>query len=262
VGYKYWKTGSYDYAAPTTEDYAWYNYVFRHGINRPYSLFDLVDPRPGWWQHSAHIVQKCEISPHTTFFTHPNGTWAFFNQSLLYNKNGIHLVDIGASGLGTSEWDAAHMEHCIFDKVHFSVWNSQNINSTINTSFRELYNQAITRGTEDKTITDKSTQIALSDMRVTFTPGTIADPYDGLVTYAQMRITWPTGYDAYYREAGYFSGAKGAGGRSYYPGVVGGSLDLSLSALWKDDDVDGAVMSAPEAQHLPITFSTCVMITK
>ena len=231
-------------------------------IARPFCLFDLETPRPGWWQHSQHILRKCEINPHTTFFTHPNGTWALFNQSLMYNKNGIHLVGLGTTGLGTGEWDAANMEHCIFDKVHFSVWNNQNVNTTINTSFRELYNEAITNGIKDRTLTDGSSQIALADMRVTFTPGTIVDPYDGLITYAQMQITWPSGYNAYYREVGYFSGIKGDAGRSYYPGVVGGSLDLSLSALWKEDPAEGAAMSSPEVQHTPITFSTCVMITR
>ena len=262
VGYKYWKTGAFDYPAPTADDYVWYNYVFRHGINRPYSLFDLVNPRPGWWQHSAHILLKCEINPHTTFFTHPNGTWALFNQSLLYNKNGIHLVNLGDAGLGTGEWDAANMEHCVFDKVHFSVWSEEGTPTTIDTTLRELYNQAITNGRADDSLTDNSQEIALSDMRVTFTPGTIADPYDGLVTYAQMQITWPAGYNSYHREVGYFSGTKGAGGRGYYPGVVGGSLDLSLSGLWKEGPAEGAAMSSPEVQHTPITFSTCVMITK
>jgi len=261
-GYKYWKTGSFDYPAPTTDDYNWYNHVFRHGIARPFCLFDLETPRPGWWQHSQHILRKCEINPHTTFFTHPNGTWALFNQSLMYNKNGIHLVGLGTTGLGTSEWDAANMEHCIFDRVHFSVWGSNSTNSTINTSFRELYNEAITRGIDDKTLTDNSSQIALNDMRVTFTPGTIADPYDATVTYAQMQITWPSGYNSYYREILYFSGAKGAGGSSYYPGVGGGALDLSLSTMWKAAPEDGAALLAPEVEHTPITFSTCVMITR
>ena len=261
-GYKYWKTGTYDFAAPTSDDYNWYEEVVRHGLLRPYILFDLETPRPGWWQYTGQLIQRCEINPHTTFFTHPNGTWAFFNQSLLYNKNGIHIVTLGNAGLGTNEWDVTNMEHCIFDKVHFSVWSAGGIATTIDTTFMDLYNQSITNGEADGTLIDNSQQIALLDMRVTFTLGTIADIFDGLITYAQMQITWPTGYNAYYRELGYFSGTKGAGGRSFDAAMIGGSQDLSLSTLWKDDPADGATLVSPEVQHTPITFSTCVMITK
>jgi hypothetical protein len=261
IGYKYWKEGTYDYAAPTTEDYNWYNNVVRHGLLKPYVLFDLETPRPGWWQYMGQLILRFEVSPQTTFFVHPNGSWAFFNQSFIYNGNGLHLVPIGTTGIGVSEWDAANMEHCIFDKVHFSVWSNQGTATTISTTFRDLYNQAIANGIEDKTLTDNSQPISLSDMRATFTAGTIVDPYDADVTYAQMQVNWPPSFTAFYRELAYFSGTKIAA-NSFDAHLLGGALDLSMGALWKSDDVEGATLIYPDQLNTPATFSTCVMITK
>jgi hypothetical protein len=75
-----------------------------------------------------------------------------------------------------------------------------------------------------------------------------------------MKITWPTGYNAYYRELGYFSGTKIAPNFDASP--LGGANDLSLATLWKTDDVLGAALVNPDAGHTPATFSTCVMITR
>jgi hypothetical protein len=260
IGYKYWKEGADEFSAPTTAMLNWFQKTVRHGILQPYILFDLETPRPGWWQHMGHIIERCEINPHTTFFVHPNGTWAFFNQSLIYNGNGIHIINIGSPGLGYTELDVTKLEHCIFDKVHFNVPGPKTT-TVIDTSFRELYNEAIVNGTNNETLTDASQQIAIVDMKTTFTLGSIVDRFDASVTYALLQINWPFGYTAYYKEMGYFTGTKGAGGAAFDAGMVGGVMDLSLAALWKDDDVEDAAMYSPDMNHRPITFSTCVMIT-
>lgn len=253
-GYKYWKTGSYA-LTPTTAAQNWYNTVVRHGLLKPYVLFDLQVPRPGWWQHTGQLVQRLEVNPHHTFFTHPNNSWAFFSQDFIYNSNGIHIVPLGNAGLGTTEWDATKMEHCIFDQVNVATGRG----TTTVSSFRELYNKAIRDGKNAGKITDDSAEIALADMKIAFVPGTIADPYDPTITYAQMRINWPAGYSAYYRELGYFSGSKVA---SYDVRMLGGALDLSLSALWKKTSPDSSLLTAPCSAHMPATFSTCLLITK
>jgi hypothetical protein len=194
-GYKYWKTGSYATPAPSTAAKNWYDNIVRHGLLKPYVLFDLQLPRPGWWQHTGQLVQRLETNPHHTFFTHPNGAWAFFSQDFIYAGK----------------------------------------------------------------ITDDSATVNLADMKIQFVPGTIADPYDPSITYAQMRVNWPTGYSAYYRELGYFSGTKSS---NFDVRMLGGALDLSLSALWKITPPDSSLLTAPCSVHTPVTFSTCVLITK
>lgn len=258
IGYKYWKTGSYVTPTPSTEAQNWYNNIVRHGLLKPYVLYDLVTPRPGWWQHMGLLAQYTELNPHTTFFTHPNGTWAFFNQSLMYNANGIHVVPLGVSGLGTSEWNPVNMEHCIFDKVHFVVW-SKDTSKVIDSTFRELYNQAVTNGTNAGVITDGTKTVSLTNMKAVFASGVVADPYDSSITYAQMRVDWGPSFVGHYHELGYFSGVKNS---NFDAGLLGGAVDLSFSALWKNTAAYASDLVYPDQVNMPVTFSTCVLITK
>jgi hypothetical protein len=135
--------------------------------------------------------------------------------------------------------------------------------TVINTTFRELYNDAIVNGTNDGTLIDASQQIALVDMKVTFTLNSIVDQFNPDITYALLKIDWPPApvYTAYYKEMGYFTGTKSFVSPFFDANIVGRSLDLSLAALWKDDDIENSGLLTPDMQHLPITFSTCVMIT-
>jgi hypothetical protein len=149
------------------------------------------------------------------------------------------------------------MEHCIFDQVSLEVWK-ENSSTTSVSSFRKLYNQAIIDGKANKLITDDSVEIPLADLKVEFVPGTLVDPYDPSITYAQMQLNW-AGFSAYYLELGYFSGTKSS---SFDARQLGGALDLSLSALWKVSAADSADYCAPNTKTKPITFSTCVLITK
>ena len=257
LGYKYWKTGSFATPTPSTSAQNWYNSVVRHGLYKPYGIYDLLLPRPGWWQYAGHIIQMLEIDPRsTTFFTHPNGSWAFFSNTYIYNANGVPLLPIGAGvpGTGASSWLVANTEHCIFDQI---VLVDDKGASQVS-SFRTLYNLAITNGQTAKTITDNSAIINLIDMKAQFTLGTIPDPNVPAVTYAQMRIDW-AGFTAYYREMAYFSGIKTI---NVDPLTFGMAGNFSLSALWKETADDSAALSSPNTNTMPITFSTCVLITK
>jgi hypothetical protein len=54
-----------------------------------FTLLLVTKPCPGWAAYSSEILNRMRLSPFTCFFTHPNGTWAFFNQERIYNKGGV-----------------------------------------------------------------------------------------------------------------------------------------------------------------------------
>lgn len=78
--------GSRDDLSATTLNW-WVHGMRAQGTNA--FLSALSNPSFGWALYMHEINNRLLVTPHTTFFTHPNGTWAFFDQQHLYNKHGI-----------------------------------------------------------------------------------------------------------------------------------------------------------------------------
>ena len=127
------------------------------------------------------------VDVNTTFFTHPNGSYAFWSDGWLYDRNGLpgdFVLGTGAGGTsGTGQgsgsdydhdtlaiYDAKLIEHVIFDRVHFEVRAKDQPSFTNNTSFTELYNKAVKSGKAAGTLLDAENlqELKLVDMRATF----------------------------------------------------------------------------------------------
>jgi hypothetical protein len=247
-------------AIPTAAAANWYA-TLTQGRSYPFPIFNLTDPRPGWYQYMGELLTRIQISPYTTFFAHPNGTWAFFDQQFIYNRVGQGYKRDILSGnerrTCTVTLDPTNFEHCIFDHVHFEG------KSSLESSFVALYNQAINRGILAGNLLDASAVVSYADMRATFSKDTVADGVDASVVYYSLKISWQ-GYTARLTDHAYFSGHKlEATGAFAVPNwdfpADGLLLSASLGAYWTDLAATTYVVPQVEAQ--PVTFSSCVMIS-
>ncbi len=248
-------------AIPSAAAANWYA-TLTQGRSHPFPMFNLTNPRPGWYQYMGELLTRIQVSPYTTFFAHPNGSWAFFNQEFIYNKTGQGYVTdrVGANDRRTCSvpLDPANFEHCIFDKVHFEG------KSTLDSSFLALYNLAINRGIVASNLLDDSAVVSYADMRATFSKDTIADGVDASVVYDSLKISWQ-GYTARLTDHAYFSGHKLSTADVAFTipnwdfPADGLLLSPSLGAYWTDLAATSYVVPQVEAQ--PVTFSSCVMIS-
>jgi hypothetical protein len=146
------------------------------------TLLLSTTPCFGWNAYTSEIINRMQMSKHTSFMVHPNGTWMLFNNERIYNTYGTCIPFIDADGdyldaghtitgspnhiwqlLRYSErmagwlldWDDALFaagssvfSHCIFDRVHFEMYDPQDtehhtLKVKKDTSFREIYNLAV-----------------------------------------------------------------------------------------------------------------------
>lgn len=266
AGHKFYKTGIRTTPLPTATANTWYNnlMIAGHGL-RPFPMFDVTEPRPGWYLYAGQVINKIFLTSHTTFFTHPNGTWALFDQSFIYNPSPMKSENFNAMGklVGSTiaDLDVTKLEHCIFDQVHFSL-PTMNGFSTLDTSFLKLYNQAVRKAQREQTMNpaDNSTLMAVdySDMRATFKVNTVLDTVDPTVSYAQLQLNWYQGYTGYLLETGYFNGGKdfGVGFESRPSGAIS---DSHMGSYF--DNGSGSLQDPFLANGQQVTFSSCVMIT-
>jgi hypothetical protein len=263
-GHLYWRSTRIT-AVPTSSANIWYNDLMAQNGLRPFPMWYVTEPRPGWQLYMRQFASKLFVTPNTTFFTHPNGTWALFDQSFIYNANAMlypyfdPFVD-KLIGTTVSELLVTKLEHCIFDKVHFAVTVGQST-ATLDTSFLKMYNAAIKRAKQLGTLQDDSDEMQddYSDIRAKFSVNTVPDPFDGTVSYAQLQMDWYSGFRAYLHDTGYFNGKKDwAVGFSSYPS--GGLLVPSMGGWW-DDSTLSFLIDPFHFNGTQITFSTCVLIT-
>jgi hypothetical protein len=98
----------------------------------PSPLMDITNPRFSWYSYSLELLDRLMITPFTTFFSHPGGTWALYDQQFIYCRLASEETDM------RHDIDVQKLEHVIFDRVHFSVAGLSH-----DSSFRELYNTAV-----------------------------------------------------------------------------------------------------------------------
>jgi hypothetical protein len=264
-GFKY-----YDFVqahpSPTTAAVNWWYACLGAGRAAPFLLFNLTDPRVGWYQHMAEIMSRLRTSPWTTFFAHPNGSWAFYNQEFVYNRAGLgyhHTYDGYVNRYTcTVPLQVGNFEHCIFDRVHLQGRKL----TAYDSSFVSLYNKAVNKAVKEGALLDDATPTTPAQLSALFSlGGSTPDPYDPAVAYQTLNVLW-RGYHFSGVDTGYYSGTKQAPrlGTTFYvdPNYdldpQGLLQDASLGALWQNPALDTFLTPAFEAN--PAQFSSCVMI--
>lgn len=264
-GNLYWKTGPRDYPVTSAATLLWYNSLMGQAGLRPFAMFYLTDPRPGWYLYNACMMARIYITASCTFFTHPNGTWALFDKQWLYNQNGLEVLGTygGSDHSFISNLDPTKIEHCVFDKVHFQL-DRGGLTFKRDSTFVELYNLAIDRAKKTKKLLDNSIPINITykDVRGFFSVSSVLDSVDPTVSYAKLLFSWypnvePTGH-WYFVDRAYYNGSK-----DYFLGfestMMGHLANYNFGAIMfrVADDVP----ESPLFAYTGITFSSCVAIT-
>jgi hypothetical protein len=255
-GYKFYRNGARTTAAVTAQAQVWYDSLMTQGGLKPFPIFDLELPRPGWYLYMGQIISRLYQSAFTTFFTHPDGSWALYDQQMIYNANGM-FRDGSPAGPGWNSCDPAKLEHCIFDAVSLRG-NSQH--PALESSFLALYNKAVSKIVDDHTTAKHMLPLATdySDIRIKFSVRPINDGTDPLVQYAEIKMDWYPGFSCYYVERWYWSGTRdwGVG----FDSQSGGGFQLfSLCQFAQMASGDPSSLS-PMEQNNAVIFSSVVLI--
>ena len=255
-GYKFYRNGARLTAVPTAAAQTWYDYLMTQGGLKPFPIFDLDNPRPGWYLYMGQIISRLYQSPYTAFFTHPDGSWAIYDQQMVYNGNGMYR-DGSPAGPGYLSCDPARLEHCIFDKVHFATTMQRPV---WNTSFLKLYNQAVTGLVDDGTLPKHMTPLLsdYSEIKVKFKINAIADTIDATLTYAEIQMDWYKGFTCYYVERWYWSGTRNFG--TGFESQSGGGFQLFSLCQYAQLTSGAAASVPPISNNTPVKFSSAVLI--
>lgn len=153
----------------------------------------LTDPCFGWNSYAQVFFQINHLTEFSSFFVHPSGTWAVYDQQYVYNRTGTPngpISDITITKNTFDTLDPLTFEHVIFDRVHFKNQD---------TTFRALYNKAVAAGVAAGTLVANLQPIELTDLRATFAINSIVSSG---VTAAMIRVDWG-GKTGYYLEGSY-----------------------------------------------------------
>jgi hypothetical protein len=202
-------------------------------------------PKFHWAAYSDLVVNSVMFSPMSTFFVHPNGTYAYFDQTHFYNTNGLP-IRTGVTGTDSNYnlaqyWDATKVEHWIIDKVHLAFQLGK----------RKVEGDELPRAVQRRSGSrcsrrlspSRSSRSSWSDLKATVTklPSGTVSPY-GL----SLQVAWG-GHNYRFGEdtVPNGSGIDGGDGNS-------GTIDWSLDYIH-----DGQL---PQLADTHITFSSCVLI--
>jgi hypothetical protein len=220
----------------------------------PTQLAYVLTPMPGWYMYSDLIMGAMHKGPWSTFFVHPNGTWAFFDQSIIYNPQGVYRSypgDISFVSYDTIDnFDQTKLEHCIFDWVHFEFTGSHGNKVSKDTSFLALYNDAILQGQKEKTIVpgETFTPMTYAMMQATFSAPAVVP----IVEISGVEMNWPQDATTYGLTDRLFQNATSG---IHFHGIGGGALRaLTTQSLWT------SIAGSPASNAYHITFSSCLLI--
>lgn len=106
--------------------------------------FYVTDPKLSWNAYGRSFVYHFAVSERSTFFAHPNGTWALHNTEYVFNKQGVGstFTNLGYFADTFTPFRYQALEHVVFDRVHFEL-TSGGVAKTKDTTFRQLYNSAV-----------------------------------------------------------------------------------------------------------------------
>ena len=214
------------------------------------NLFFSTNPRWGWNQYCGLIALFVCLDHSTTFFAHPNGSYAFWSDAWVYDRNGLPsayvvmegpggTVDTTGSSVGgldyryntLSAYTADKVEHVIFDRVHFEIQAKDQKAKTRNTTFLELYNKAVALADPEQMTDQNILPVNYKEhVQATFTKE-IGN--DGTYECLDLKLTWG-GVDWWYPEFG-ISNLPTESTPQFPPqtGQVGNFNNLNLYGLWR-----------------------------
>lgn len=230
-------------ATPTAETE--HRFAVRYNLADYRGLMTITDPCFGWNVYAYSLCSALHTTEMSSFFAHPDGSWALYDQQYVYNRHGVPTTWLFGSITANTydNVDLTKFEHCIFDAVR--------LKNSPATTFRALYNRAVAKGVADGTLVADLQPVELTDLRAVFSKHARVS---GSATVAMIGITWG-GLTGYYLEGSYATASALA---SYPFGDQGGTLMLSLGDAFKAAaDGTGLVFFG---NATPIKFSSAVLV--
>lgn len=226
----------------------------------PLALMFCDSPKFGWYRYMVDLRSVMSIMPFTTFFTHPSGTYAFWTNHLLYDSVGAvnNTVSCFTGYNGTAylfdglegALDSAKWEHCIFDCIHLEVTSPTGAAAVLDTTFLDMYNQAVEAGLEAETLEEGISTITKTDLQATIAISKTTMDYGAGITYKipLIELTWmgKKWYNVEYANRGEFS-------EEVYPSafwniMTGTSIGIQLDHSWSSTPPAGSVLGSDVSQ--------------
>lgn len=230
VGYKTFVAFPATYQATFDKVFGLWGQEFGDDIHMLY----CDNPRWGWSGYQSALCSHMYIEPLTTFYAHPNGTYAFYNDSWIYNLNGQPLMAGAAAPADVlPSFDTDGFEHVVFDSVHFEIRTPRG-RFTKASSFTELYNKAVRAGKAAETLEDGIEELQASDVRATFAKEVFTYPDPPIAGMQWLKLV------ATLNGATWRFEEPGVQGGTYYGGVVlpktAGMVGINfLNERWQPD---------------------------
>jgi hypothetical protein len=162
----------------------------------PAHLTFTASPKFGWYAYADLICTFMAAAPNTTFYVHPNGTWAYFNNLCVYFAQGVPNDTYGQNVEVMASYviDPSTVEHAIFDRVHFEMRTLKHKIASLNTGFQALYNKAVDKGIKADTLEDGIGRIEDANLRAVITKEVYVPdpPYDDM-TWLDIKVQWDAG---------------------------------------------------------------------
>jgi hypothetical protein len=283
TGYVRYKTAASSPAhTPAMDDtQKWLSAVGGDFVN----LFFCTSPRWGFQQYSTIASMYVATQPFNAFYTHPNGSYMFWDNGQIMDLNGMPADFVNQTGPGGTTdlgqgdglaythntlaiYDAAKVKHIIFDRVHFEMRAKGMKPKFKNTTFLELYNRAVERGVKDKTLSeDENIQLMkYEDMTANLFTKDIGDNTGFEYLFLDLKMSWD-GADWWYQEGAWSTPHATS---SQYPPPVGTSgnfNDLNAYNYWRRGSyASGSLSDVPgfpmlnEPEHWHIRFCNPLII--
>ena len=155
------------------------------------------------------------------------------------------------------EEDVHKIEHVIFDRVHFELRSNRAVLGKQDTTFLKLYNTAVQKGIDAKTLEDGILVINSADLRATFGVDiyTTGAPNPG-VQWAQIKATWD-GTTYWYQEPAIQGGAFYA---TQLTSQQCGTIGFGFAHVWNNavDQSGDPVVPILDSRH--IRFANPIVI--
>lgn len=264
----------------------------------PVYLILAAAPSFAWYMYSDLVQNSIHKSPWSTFFVHPNGTWAFFDQSIIYNPYG-HVNDapfpsydvsvgppslVGPShttlsgGGGSNGAPAYSFVQTITHRypqgtgTNFqALWTAFTALEPFEHCIFDWVHLQFTMGDGTTQSVDTSFLQLYNDAVAAIDPNNILDTFNPL-TYALMRTTFTPYFTGYYwahEVVGVFTPAVGQWGyQCAWLGAnnfnVGETDPQSITGFSSVDGTRWNFMSLARintgAYTQPFTFSSCTLV--
>jgi hypothetical protein len=210
-------------------------------------LLFCTDPKFTWNKYQSYIADVLYTCAGTTFYVHPNGSYAFWDNASLWNGNGFNR--------DLASFDSTKVKHVIFDRIKMVVPSKTGTLVTGYTTFFALYNQAVQSGIDAGTLAAGIEVMTPESLRATFATGVITNSTGTPSTafLLDLRATWD-GTNYYFPEPGI---------TDYYlptTPVVHGLLGLDFNWSWRVDGSGYSDTVIPAASQKHVRFANPLLI--